>query len=105
MDKVLSILKEIGITYAYDHFAEGEVPDTPFICYRIPDSDNFAADGKVYYKINKVYIEVYTATKDLEVENKVEAILDKYGVFYERSEVWISSEKLYETLYTFEMEV
>ena len=81
MDKVLSVLKEIGITYAYDHFAEGEVPDTPFICYRIPDSDNFAADGKVYYKVNKVYIEVYTDTKDLEVENKVDSVKEVSNAF------------------------
>lgn len=50
-------------------------------------------------------IELYTDTKNLTVEQQVEAVLDKYGIFYERSEVWISSEKLYEVMYTFEMEV
>ena len=105
MDKLLIILNEIDITYAYDHFAEGEVPNTPFICYRIPGSDNFAADGVTYFKVNEVNIELYTDIKNLTVEQQVEAVLDKYGIFYERSEVWISSEKLYEVMYTFEMEV
>lgn len=50
-------------------------------------------------------IELYTDTKNLTVEQQVEVVLDKYGIFYERSEVWISSEKLYEVMYTFEMEV
>ena len=34
----------------------------------------------------------------------MEAVLDEHGIFYDRSEVWIESEKLYEVLYSFEME-
>ena len=104
MDKLLEIIKAMGIPFAYDHFAEGEAVDPPFICYLLPDSDNFAADGKVYFKANEVHIELYTDTKDLSVEQQVEAVLDEYGIYYDRSEVWIESEKLYEVLYTFEME-
>ena len=37
------------------------------------------------------------------VEEAVEAVLLKHGIFYGKSEVWIESEKLYEVLY--EMEV
>lgn len=104
MDKLFEIIKTTGIPFAYDHFAEGEAPEPPFICYLLPDSDNFAADGKVYFKANEVHIELYTDTKDLSVEQQVEAVLDKHGIFYDRSEVWIESEKLYEVLYSFEME-
>ena len=50
MNKLLDILKNVGFPYAYDHFAEGEAPDPPFICYLLPGSDNFSADGKVYYR-------------------------------------------------------
>ena len=104
MNKLLEIIKAMGIPFAYDHFAEGEAVDPPFICYLLPESDNFAADGKVYFKANEVHIELYTDTKDLSVEQKVEAVLDEHGIYYDRSEVWIESEKLYEVLYTFEME-
>lgn len=104
MDKLLEIIKAMGIPFAYDHFAEGEAVDPPFICYLLPESDNFAADGKVYFKANEVHIELYTDTKDLSVEQKVEVVLDEHGIYYDRSEVWIESEKLYEVLYTFEME-
>jgi hypothetical protein len=38
------------------------------------------------------------------VERQLEAVLDEHGIFYDRSEVWIESEKLYEVLYSFEME-
>ena len=105
MDKLVSIMKEINLPFAYDHFAEGEAVDPPFICYLLPGSDNFSADGRVYHKISEVHIELYTDKKDLSVERKVEAVLDQHGIFYEKSEVWIESEKLYEVLYTFEMEV
>ena len=105
MEKIAAILKKIGLPFAYDHFAEGESPDPPFICYLIPNSDNFSADGRVYYKINEIHIELYTDCKDLPAEQKVEAVLDEHGIFYEKTEVWIESENLYEVLYTFEMEV
>ena len=105
MEKLLSVLDSIGIPYAYDHFAEGESPEPPFLCYLLPGSDNFSADGKVYLKVSSVNIELYTDSKDLSVEQKLEAVLDTHGIFYDKTEVWIESEKLYEVLYSFEMEV
>lgn len=104
MDKIISILNEIGLPYAYDHFTEGESPNPPFICYLLPGSDNFAADGRVYYKIDDVHIELYTDYKNTELELKVEEVLDRYNIFYDKSEVWIDSEKLYEVMYQFETE-
>ena len=103
MEKILSILRGLGIPFAYDHFAQGESPDPPFICYLIPASDNFSADGKVYYQIDQFNIELYTDLKDLSLERKVEKALDDASIFYNKSETWIESESLYEVLYTFEM--
>ena len=105
MDELINILKETEIPFAYDHFAEGESPQPPFICYLLPESNNFSADGKVYFKANEVHIELYTDFKDLTVEQKLEAVLDEHGIFYNKSETWIESEKLYEVLYIFETEV
>ena len=105
MLKVVNMIRDIGFPFAYDHFAEGESPTPPFICYLSPGSNNFAADGIVYHKIIVVHLELYTDCKDLSVEQKVEAVLDKHGIFYDKLETWIASEKLYEVLYSFEMEV
>ena len=105
MDKIISLLNEIGIPFAYSHFAEGESPEPPFLCYLLPRSDNFSADGAVYHKLSVVHFEVYTDKKDRALENRVEDVLDKNNVFYNKSEVWINSEKLYEVIYTFELEV
>lgn len=104
MDRLISILEEINIPYAYDHFAEGESVKPPFICFLLPSSDNFAADGLSYFKKNVVHIELYTDKKSIKLENKIEAVLDKHCIFYNKSEVWIPDEKLYEVLFAFDME-
>lgn len=105
MDDLIVMLGEMGIPFAYDHFAEGESPEPPFICYLLPESNNFSADGVVYCHISVVHIELYTDKKDLSVEQSVEAVLSGHGIFYDKTEVWIESEKLYEVLYSFETEV
>lgn len=105
MKKLNTLLAALGIPYAYDHFAEGEAPEPPFICYLLPGSHNMGADGGVYYKISQIHIELYTDRKAPALEHRLEVELDKHGIFYNKSEVWIESERLYEVLYQFEQEV
>ena len=105
MDELMHLMEETGLPFAYDHFAEGESPDPPFITFLLPGSNNFSADGKVYLKINEVHIELYTDEKNPETEALVEDALDAHGIFYDKTEVWIESERLYEVLYSFESEV
>ena len=99
----LKMMDEMKLPYAYHHFVEGESPEPPFLVFLYPSSDNFAADGMVYFKVNRLNIELYTDLKDVELEEIVEAVLDKHGIFYEKSEVWIESENLYEVLYQMEV--
>ncbi|MBQ6407319.1 MAG: hypothetical protein IJJ64_04705 [Butyrivibrio sp.] len=102
-EEVMAMMEEIGLPYAYHHFAEGESPKPPFVVFLYPRADNFSADGIPYHKINVLDIELYSDMKDTELETVVEAVLISHGIFYAKSEVWIDSEKLYEVLY--EMEV
>ena len=99
LEELARMLEKTGFPFAYDHFAEGESTDPPFICYLLPGSDNFAADGRVYFRISEVRIELYTDRKDPGAEALVETVLDDAGIFYNKSEAWIQSEKLYEVLY------
>lgn len=103
MEKLVEMLREMDIPFAYDHFAEGESPEPPFLCYLLPGSDHFAADGMVYYGIEEVRVELYTDKKEPALEGKVSSVLDRHGIFYDRTETWISSEKLYEVLFVFWM--
>ena len=105
MDDLITILTEIGLPYAYDHFAEGETVDPPFLTFLIPATDNFSADGVAYLKVDVVHLELYTDEKNPETESLVEKALDSHGIFYDKTEVWIESERLYEVLYSFERKV
>ena len=95
--ELMAMLEETSLPIAYDH--------PPFICFLYPGSDNFSADGAVYLKVAEVHVELYTDEKNPELEEALEAVLDQHGFFYNKTEVWIESEKLYEVLYSFETEV
>ena len=101
--EVTAMVAEMGLPYAYHHFAEGESPEPPFLVFLCPEADNFAADGIVYFKMNRLHIELYTDLKQPDLEESVEAVLLKHGIFYSKSETWIESEKLYEVLYGMEV--
>lgn len=102
-EEVMVLMEEIGLPYAYHHFAEGESPDPPFAVFLYLGSNNFSADGKVYFKVSRLNVEIYTDVKNIELEQQTEAVLDEHGIFYEKSEVWIESENLYEVLYQMEV--
>lgn len=101
--EIKSMLDKVSIPLAYDHFAEGESPDPPFLVYLFPSADNFAADGVAYFKQNVLHVEVYTDRKDISLEERVEAVFDEHGLFYNKSETWIPAERMYEVLYQMEV--
>lgn len=101
--EVMAMMKEMKLPFAYDHFAEGKSPNPPFVVFLYPNSNNFAADGVVYFKKQILNIELYTDKKSVELETKVETVLHEHGLFYQRSEVWIETEHLYEVLYELEV--
>ena len=102
-DEIVGMAEETGLPVAYDHFAEGDSPEPPFLIFLFPSSDNFSADGQVFVKIDALHFELYTDTKQSDVEARVEAALDRRGLFYDKSEVWIAEERLYEVLYSMEV--
>ncbi len=101
--EVMGMMGEAGLPFAYSHFAEGESPDPPFAVFLYPGSRNFPADGKVYFKARELAVELYTDLKDPELEERLEAVFDSHGIFYEKTETWIASEKLYEVRYGMEV--
>ena len=86
-DEIVEMTEETGLPVAYDHFAEGESPEPPFLIFLFPSSSNFPADGRVYAKINVLHLELYTDSKQPDVEAKVEAVLDCYGILDRKSVV------------------
>lgn len=101
MGELLTALQNLGLPFAYHHFAEGEAPDPPFIIYLVSGSDNFFADDRVYQGIESVQIELYTDRKDPAMEEKVEAALDSFC--WEKSEAYVDTERLYQIIYRIEV--
>ena len=47
-NEVFEVLEELSLPIAYDHFAEGESPDPPFLCFLYPRNLPTGADNTVY---------------------------------------------------------
>ena len=98
-NEVFEVLEELSLPIAYDHFAEGESPDPPFLCFLYPRNLPTGADNTVYYQLHELDIELYTDAKDPVLEQRVERLLTEHEMFFQKSEVWIEEEKMYEVLY------
>ena len=98
-DDIASMINSTRIENAYYQYPEGEAPELPYILFYYPQRDDFQADDKNYAKVPQLNIELYTDRKDPEIEADVEAVLSNHDLFYDKSEVWIESEKMYEVLY------
>ena len=102
-EAINEMMLEMGLPFAYHHFAEGESPRPPFLIFLSPGENTFGADNLMYHSFKKLDIELYTDEKSPETEERVEEILHQHNIYYTKTEVWIESERLYEVLY--EMEV
>ncbi len=71
--------------------------------YLFPGTDNFSADGVVYQAIDELNIELYSEEKDPEAEKKIADWLTENGLFFEKQEYYIESEKMFQVI--FETEV
>lgn len=98
-EEIVTMVEEIGLPSAYDHFAEGESPDPPFVVFLFPNSENFFADGEVYKPRTELAIELYTDLKMPPHEARIEQVLKAYDIPWNKTEVWIEDEKLYEVRY------
>ena len=92
-EQIAEMMEEMGLPFAYHHFAEGESPAPPFLLFLSPGENTFSADNQMYFSFKQLDIELYTDIKNPE----------RHKIYYTKSEVWIESEKLYEVLYETEV--
>lgn len=97
------ILKEAGLPVTYYAWPEDDIqhpiPDLPYIVFFYPDTRVEAADDHVAARIVQVNIELYSNQKDFETEEKLEQILDKYSLIFDKMETYLRDESMYEVLY------
>lgn len=97
--EIKTMLGQTGLSNTYYSYPIGNVPALPYIVWYLPNSDNFAADNKVYKKIETLNIELYTKTKDFATEKVVEDVLDAWNIVWDKTETYLETEHMYEVLY------
>lgn len=86
---------------AHMAFPEGSAPDLPWCCFGLDSLSGFDADNTVFAKTKHWWIELYQRTSDETVESALETqIQNTFGPF-NKTEVWIDSESVIQTTYTF----
>lgn len=97
MVNLKEFLEQTELPVVYHHWEKP--PDLPYLVYVFSGSDNFGADDRVYVKGDNYDVELYSDKKDPVTEKLVEDLFDEYDIYYEKSEVWIEKEKMYEVIY------
>lgn len=103
LKNVSKILQKTGYPVAFEAFPKEDVPAMPYICYMSPEVNNFFADGIVYHSTTRVTVLLYTALRDLTVEQTVESVLTGNGITWTKDADYNEREKCYEIVYEIEV--
>lgn len=95
--ELYTALKTLKWPVAYSHFTTAQTP--PFITYQVSHSLDFMADNQNYKSITNVQVELYTKTKDQTKEGLVETLLKTNRLPYQKVEVFLDSEELFQVIY------
>lgn len=101
--EVKQMIESIGLPYTYDSFPNNVAPAPPYIVFNYPNNDDFCADNTNYVSIDLLNIELYTSTKDFELERNLEAVLNANGFFYDKTETFIRQDNIYQIAYVTEV--
>lgn len=100
LEKLYQELKTLGRPVAYDHFSK-RTP-LPFLIYVDQGKSTFIADGKVWTNKRKIRLEVYSKNKDIDLEDRIESLLDRLEILWEDEPTYyIDDEKTYQHNYYF----
>lgn len=102
-ENVAEMIESVGLPYAYYEFPDDTSQEPPFICFFYSETNDFLADDLNYQRIERLHIELYTDSKDFELEQALEQALEEWGLVYARSETYIARERMF--VQTYEMEV
>jgi hypothetical protein len=77
-------------------------PSFPYIVW-LESSETRGADDKNLIKSRNITVELYFETED-GAEIQVETLLNALPVEFSKETVWLTDEKMFETIYNFELE-
>lgn len=102
LDSLKSQLDRLNIPIAYSHFEETTHP--PFCTYKVEREDNITADGKTAITVFSTRVDLCTEHRNFTLENELEVIFAENSITFEKTILWIDSEKMFQITYDFEME-
>lgn len=103
ISEIRKMLAETRLPFTYLQWPDKQVPPLPYGVWLLPGSENFGADDKVYKRVETLQVELYANPRSFDAEAAVEAVFDKYDIFWDKESVWIDSENMNETIYTAEV--
>lgn len=97
LQQLNDLLNDTGLPVAYNCFKDEQ--QLPFICYLETDTVNVFADNKTYKIISNIAVELYTKTRDITTEQKVEYVLDGACIGWNKDIEYLDDEQCYFVLY------
>ena len=101
LEELKTLLTGTGIPVSFSSVPIDQDSSRPYICFFQDADRNFAADGIVYYSRKVMVVRLYTDTRDLTAEGKVETALSE--MYYSKDIEFLDSEKIYEITYSIEV--
>ena len=100
LSELIVLLDNTGFPVFYDHFPEELGKRMPYIALNDPQSINFYADNRVYQRITRTDIRLYTTAKEPEAEARIIKPLDANEIPWEFEDEGFSVEDgAYSTLF------
>ena len=106
MPEIEHILETLGLPWAYRFFREYKgkpLPEPPFAIYMIPHEECYGSDDENFVKKYNITVALYCKKKDFELEGKLEGLLCRDGIEFDKSEDFLFDESVFAI--TYEMEI
>ena len=94
-----AVLDAIEIPHVYYSYPENSAPVLPYFVYYYSGTDNIGADDIAYVEVLEPVIELYTAGKSFDTERTIETALTAAGLFWNKSEDYLTAEQMYMVTY------
>lgn len=96
-----ALLAPLGVPFTFHHWEKP--PAMPYGVYFDDSTDNFEADDIAYVIIRRFYIELYVRQRDPALERRLEGILTAEGLYWDKDQAYIESERFYQVAYEIEV--
>lgn len=103
LEEFAEILAETGLPIAFKAFPDDQKTKFPYLCYQEPETNNFFADGIVYYSFKRIAVELYCKLRSLETETTIETVFHNHGLPWVKEAYYNDKQKCYEIDYEIEV--